>query len=206
MAKQSTNQDLYNNPVAKLEKNLASFTGAPFVVATDCCTHAIELCLRLIKPKKVKTSCYTYLSIPMTLKKLKIAFDWTDEMWIGEYQLQGTRIWDSARLLHPKMYRKGQLQCLSFGNGKPLDNKRGGAILCDNKDDYTKLKQMGYDGRDLNYEKWIDQKEFNIGFHYNMPYEHAEKCNKLLEKYSKKEDHLPKIVNYPDCRPIIIKG
>ena len=97
MAKQSTNQDLYNNPVAKLEKNLASFTGAPFVVATDCCTHAIELCLRLDKIKKLKSSCYTYLSVPMTFVKLGIKFTFTDEYWLGEYNFKGTRIWDSAR-------------------------------------------------------------------------------------------------------------
>ena len=38
------------------ESKLAEFTGAPYVVTTDCCTHAIELCLRLDKVKKLKTS------------------------------------------------------------------------------------------------------------------------------------------------------
>ena len=52
MEKQYTNKDSYNNPINKLEKQLAEFTGAPYVVATDCCTHAIELCLRLNKVKK----------------------------------------------------------------------------------------------------------------------------------------------------------
>ena len=90
----------------------------------------LELCLRLDKVKKLKTSCYTYLSVPMTFEKLGIKYSWIDEMWIGEYQLQGTRVWDSARLLHPMMYRKGQLQCLSFGNGKPLDAKTWGEQYC----------------------------------------------------------------------------
>jgi len=206
MEKQSTNQNLSNNSVSIFEKNLAEFTGAPYAIATDCCTHALELCLRLLKPKEVTTSCYTYLSVPMTLKKLKIKINWSDEMWIGEYQLQGTRIWDSARLLHPMMYRKGQLQCLSFGHGKPLDAKGGGAILCDSKEDYKVLKEMSHDGRDLSFGNWVDQKEFNIGFHYNMPFEHAEKCNILLEQYKQLEGHLPKIIKYPDCRTISIKG
>ena len=35
------------NAIPILEKNLAAFTGAPYAVATDCCTHALELCLRL---------------------------------------------------------------------------------------------------------------------------------------------------------------
>ena len=104
------------------------------------------------------------------------------------------------------MYRKGQLQCLSFGNGKPLDNKRGGAILCDNKNDYEVLKRMSYDGRNPLYKNWVDQKTFEIGYHYNMPYEHAEQCNKLLETYKNKDDQLPRMVEYPDCRTVIIKG
>ena len=104
MEKQYTNKDSYNNPINKLEKQLAEFTGAPYVVATDCCTHAIELCLRLNKVKKLKSSCYTYLSVPMTMKKLGIEVQWIDEMWIGEYNFIGTNIWDSARLLHPKTH------------------------------------------------------------------------------------------------------
>ena len=107
--------------VETFEKNLAQFTGAPYVVATDCCTHAIEMCMRYDKIKKIKSfPCYTYLSVPMTLVKLGIKFKYNSKHWLGEYNFEGTRIWDSARLLHPKMYRRGQLQCISFGNGKPL--------------------------------------------------------------------------------------
>ena len=206
MVKQFTSQDSYNNPVINLEKNLASFTGAPFVVATDCCTHAIELCLRFDQVKKLKSSCYTYLSVPMTFVKLGIKFTFTDEQWLGEYNFKGTRIWDSARLLHPKMYRQGQLQCLSFGNSKPVDNKRGGAILCGTQSEYDTLKQMSHDGRDINYTNWSDQKVYNIGYHYNMPFEHAEQINVLLNKYKTKNDHLPRMVKYPDCRSIVING
>ena len=34
--------------VEKFEQELAKFYGAPYAVVTDCCTHAIELCLSLI--------------------------------------------------------------------------------------------------------------------------------------------------------------
>jgi dTDP-4-amino-4,6-dideoxygalactose transaminase len=199
-----------SNPVLELEKELAQFTGAPYVVATDCCTHAIELCLRYEITKKpiwyhVRSTAYTYVSVPMLFVKLGIKHSFTDEKWIGEYNFGGTRIWDSARLLHPKMYRKGQLQCLSFGNNKPIDNKRGGAILCGSKKDYTALKQMSYDGRDLKHQNWIDQRQFKLGFHYNMPYEHATQILHKLKIYKNKDSHLPKIVEYPDCRKITIK-
>jgi dTDP-4-amino-4,6-dideoxygalactose transaminase len=206
MAKQSTNQGLLNNPVRKLEKDLAKFTRAPYVVATDCCTHAIELCLRLDRVKKLSSTCYTYLSVPMTFVKLGITYEMHEEHWLGEYNFKGTRIWDSARLLHPNMHRKNQLQCLSFGIGKPIDNKRGGAILCNTIQEYTDLKMMGYDGRDPSQLKWAEQKEYRLGFHYNMPFEHAENIRKLLTKYKKKDDHLPRMVSYPDCRSVKIKG
>ena len=32
--------------VDEFESALADWWGAPYAVATDCCTHAIELCLR----------------------------------------------------------------------------------------------------------------------------------------------------------------
>jgi dTDP-4-amino-4,6-dideoxygalactose transaminase len=32
--------------IVEFESALAKFTGAPYAVMTDCCTHAIELCLR----------------------------------------------------------------------------------------------------------------------------------------------------------------
>ena len=97
-------------------------------VAYGCTSGTIAAGYNSIETKIKQAKSEAKVTTPSTaaikaLKKLKIAFDWTDEMWIGEYQLQGTKIWDSARLLHPKMYRKGQLQCLSFGNGKPLSVK-----------------------------------------------------------------------------------
>ena len=72
------------------------------------------------------------------------------------------------------------------------------------KKDYKILKAMSYDGRDLTHSKWINQKKFRLGFHYNMPFEHAKNIVYLLSKYSKKESHLPRIVDYPDCRKIHI--
>ena len=35
--------------VSKFEKKVAEFYGAPYAVAVDCCTHALELCLRYEK-------------------------------------------------------------------------------------------------------------------------------------------------------------
>jgi dTDP-4-amino-4,6-dideoxygalactose transaminase len=135
--------------ITEFERALAQFTGAPYAVMTDCCTHAIELCLRYHQHTRVLFPAHTYLSIPMTMHKLGISYELTDKPWIGEYQFIGTRIWDSARLLKQDMYRPGQLQCLSFGHGKPLEIGRGGAVLTDDVEVYHTLKHQCYDGRDL---------------------------------------------------------
>ena len=114
--------------ILEFEKSLADFVGAPYAISTDCCTHAIELCLRYEKIKYCEFTAFTYLSIPMTMHKLSINYRMTNNRWVGEYPFENTRIWDSARRLEPNMYRSGQMQCLSFGYSKPLDNGRGGAI------------------------------------------------------------------------------
>ena len=190
--------------ITKFEQALAEFTGAPYVVATDCCSHAIELCFRLLDIKACSLPAHTYLSVPMTLKILQVDFQFHHDDWSGEYNFLNTVVWDSARLLSPNMYRPTQYQCLSFGPGKPLDNTRGGAILLDNHEHYKKLKKMCSDGRDLSIVPWQNQKKFPIGYHYMMRIEEAESANLKLEKYILMKDFLPVQKNYPDCSKLII--
>jgi hypothetical protein len=89
--------------ILKFEQKLAEFTGAPYAVMTDCCTHAIELCLRYDRVRECQFTAYTYLSIPMTMHKLQIQYELVDESWVGQYQFHNTRIWDSARILQSNM-------------------------------------------------------------------------------------------------------
>jgi len=186
--------------ITEFESALAEFTGAPYAVMTDCCTHAIELCLRVDRVKRCSIPAHTYLSVPMTLHKLDIAFDYTDIDWLGEYQLTGTRVWDSARLLKQDMYRPGMLQCLSFGYDKPLSIGRGGAVLTDDVEVYNVLKLQCYDGRDLTISHWGNQKTFRIGYHYRPTIEEAVQALELLPTV----DQEPKPKQYPDLREIII--
>jgi dTDP-4-amino-4,6-dideoxygalactose transaminase len=186
--------------ISEFESALAEFTGAPYAVMTDCCTHAIELCLRVDRVKRCSIPAHTYLSVPMTLHKLDIAFEYTDIDWLGEYQLTGTRIWDSARLLKQDMYRTGMLQCLSFGYDKPLAIGRGGAVLTDDVEVYNTLKRQCYDGRDLTISPWENQKTFRIGYHYRPTIEEAVQALELLPTI----DQEPKPKQYPDLREIII--
>lgn len=193
------------NKILEFEKALSDFTKAPYVITTDCCTHAIELCFRYKKIKKTKFTAFTYLSVPMIMHKLNIDYELVPEKWAGEYRFYGTDIWDSARRLEPNMYRSGMMQCLSFGHSKPLNISRGGAILLDEYNDYKILSMMRYDGRDLSISPWKDQKTFTLGFHYKLNPEECERGINKLEEYKNKKDFDVKFVEYPDCREIEIK-
>lgn len=186
--------------VETFEKDLAEFTGAPYAVATDCCTHAIELCFRLLNIKSCSFSAYTYISVPMTMELLAVKYTMTDQEWDYEYQFNDTPVWDSARCLAPNMYKHGQYQCLSFGPGKPLDNTRGGAILLDNEEHYSQLKAMTYDGREIGHTKWAEQKTFRQGFHYMMRYEECDSAITKLKDYQNNKKFKHPYQPYTDLR------
>ena len=187
--------------ILAFETALAQFTSAPYAVMTDCCTHAIELCMRYDNVKKCRFTPYTYLSIPMLMHKLGIEYSYNQQQWTGEYQFENTRIWDSARRLEANMYRPGQMQCVSFGHDKPLPIGRGGAILLDDESAYQALLRMRYDGRDLTVAPWVAQQEFRVGYHYKPTIEEAERGTVLLSQYTSQP---PRAVVYPDCRQISI--
>ena len=189
--------------ILKFEQALAEFTGAPYAVMTDCCTHAIELCLRYNRVREVVMTPYTYLSIPMTMHKLGIKYYYREEEWTGEYRFHGTRIWDSARRLESGMYRPGTMQCLSFGHNKPLAIGHGGAILLDDKIAYETILRQRYDGRDLTVAPWQDQKTFHVGYHYKPSIEDAVQGVALLQGV-KEHNPKPVYVPYPDLRNITI--
>jgi dTDP-4-amino-4,6-dideoxygalactose transaminase len=190
------------DPIYQFESALGELTGAPFVVMTDSCTHALELCLRYDKVKRCRFTAFTYLSVPMTMHKLDISYGLIgDNEWVGEYPILGTRIWDSARLLRTGMYRSGQMQCLSFGYSKPLDIGRGGAILLDDEVAYNKLIQQRSDGRDLKITPWESQKVFEVGYHYRPTIEEAVRALEKLPTV----DQTVKYHKYPDLRLVTIK-
>jgi len=192
------------NLLKEFEKMISEYTGAPYVILTDSCTHAIELCLRLKNPGPCVIPSRTYISVPMIFHKLGIPYYYdTYNNWQYEYRLTPSNIWDSARAFDRGMYRAGALQCLSFGHTKRLEIGHGGAILTSNKQDYTTLKKMAYDGRDLAISPWQDQVNFSVGYHYNMRLEDAEKGMWLLSNGTLKSKE-SQLVEYPDCSKLNI--
>jgi len=159
--------------IEKFEKAIADFYGAPYAVATDCCTHAIELCLRKEQPDFVNCPKYTYLSVPMTFIKLNITWQFTEEKWQDYYRIGDTKIYDAAVLWKAKSYIANSYMCLSFQYRKHLSLGRGGAILCDNFNDYNHFKKLSYDGRVSNIP-WANQDIDTLGYHYYMTPETAQ--------------------------------
>ena len=171
--------------IADFEKEIAKFFGAPFEVAVDCCTHGLELCLRLKNVKKISVPKHTYLSVPMLSSKLNIDMEWTDEKWQDYYYLTDNIV-DAAVLWKENSYISGTYMSVSFQFRKHLSLGRGGAILFDNKKDYDTLKRMSYDGRSPD-ESWAVQNIKTIGYHYYMTPETAELgLKKLPEAISRK--------------------
>ena len=186
------------------ESALAEYTGAPYVVLTDGCTHALELCFRYDNIKQTAFTPFTYLSIPMLMHHLDIDYHYHNENhqqynWVGEYHFEGTRIWDSARRLEPGMYRPGQMQCLSFGWTKPLQLGKAGAILLDNFEAYKLFSRQRADGRDLNVP-WETDTELILGYHYCPT---LELCTRGLELLPTIEPTSQAGI-YPDLRKVAI--
>ena len=198
----------YTNPFDALEefsKALSEFTGAKGVILTDSCTHAMELGLRYKRPNLYATlPKHTYVSVLMTLEKLDIAYGFDEEEWDKQYRIGGTHVWDCARRFEKDMYESGKIMCLSFGHNKPLEIGHGGAILTNDKQFYNWATRAAYDGRDLKISPWGDQKEFKLGFHYNMRPEDAVIGLNLLESGTIKELDGAGYKQYPDLSEITI--
>jgi dTDP-4-amino-4,6-dideoxygalactose transaminase len=193
------------NTVTKFERRLAEFWGSNEAVAVDSCTHAIELSLRLQQIRETAIPARTYVSVPMTLEKLKINWKFKELDWQEYYSLDYTNIIDSAPYWHDLGYIKSSWQCLSFQYNKALRLGRGGAILLDDKSAAKELRRMAYDGRDRD-QPWRQQRFVSIGYHYYMTPETAQLGLDLIDRI--RPDDIPHwgSQDYPDLRqmPVFI--
>lgn len=183
--------------VNEFEQQIARFYGSQYAVATDCCTHAIELCLRLIKPQSVTCPVNTYLSVPMTFEKLGMNWNFYDVKWNDYYYIGNTNIIDAAVYWKQNGYISNTFMCLSFQYKKHLNLGRGGMILLDNRDDYITLKKMSYDGR-YSDTPWAEQNIETLGYHYYMTPETAQAG---IQKLDEVRNIIPKkwsFKDYPD--------
>ena len=167
--------------VEEFERNIAEFYNAPFAIATDSCTHAIELCLRLKQFKEITVPNRTYISVAFLPIKLQLQSSWNYARWNDYYYIGNTNIIDAAVYWRQGGYISGSYMCLSFQFQKHLSLGRGGMILCDDEISYRVLKKMSYDGRDYNIP-WREQNINTIGYHYYMTPETAKIGMEKLEE------------------------
>lgn len=180
--------------IEEFETTIASYFGAPYGIAVDCCTHGIELCLRILKPSQVSSPRHTYPSIPMTFEKLNLSWKFADVFWTKWYPIEGTNIIDAATYWQKDGYKAGTLMCLSFQFKKHLKLGRGGMILCDDDKIAMQLRKLRYDGRS-NYLPWAEQDIDILGYHYYMTPEIAEIG---IKKFHEVKDTPAKIWSYQD--------
>mgnify|MGYP003147848336 CR=1 FL=1 len=166
--------------VRRFEEEIAKFYGAPHAVAVDCCTHAIELCLRYHKADRVSFPTRTYISVPFLGEKLGIYWYWNPTEWKDYYFIGNTNIVDAAVYWKEGGYIPGTYMCLSFQFQKHLSLGRGGMILTDDEEAAIELKKMSYDGR-LPDKPWRAQDIESMGYHYYMTPETAQYGLEKLE-------------------------
>jgi len=159
--------------VEEFERSIAKFCGAPFGVAVDCVTHAMELSLRYLNAEgEVFTPKHTYPSVPMMVLKLGCDLRWKEEEWNGAYRLDPWPVIDSSLRLGPGIYEPGTFTCLSFQQKKRIGIGRGGMILVDDERAYRWLKKACHDGRNPGV-KWHEDEIDMMGWHYYMTPEDA---------------------------------
>ena len=189
--------------VLQFENEISKFYGAPYAVATDCCTHAIELCLRYEGYTNITIPTHTYISVPFTFQKLNLKWKFEYQEWKDFYYLGNTNIIDAAVYWKENGYIENTYMCLSFQFKKHLSLGRGGAILLQNKEDYDILKKMSYDGRDL-AKPWANQDITSIGYHYYMTPETAQLGIKTLETVKNLSCKNWSYLDYPNLKKMSV--
>lgn len=185
---------------ADFEKELAKYTGAPYVVAVDNQSNALFLALyyTLYIGKRawsggfdgtyIEIPSRTYPSVPCEIihagKKPKFLPVKTNTLR-GEYKLYPTDVWDSALRFTAEMYRKGQFQCLSFtGPYKHLKLGKGGAILTDDEKAYKWFKKARFSGRDeCSYHEDDFDENPVVGWNFYMPVETAARGLHMMPQF-----------------------
>jgi dTDP-4-amino-4,6-dideoxygalactose transaminase len=150
------------------EKELAKYTGAPYVICVDNQSNALFLCLYYwihVKNKEAHTDWLdgtfqaplidvpqrTYPSVPCEVihAGAEVNFTKVEGNTIkGAYQLTPSNVWDSALRFTADMYIPESMMCVSFtGAYKHFKLSKGGAILLDDLDAYNWLKKARFSGR-----------------------------------------------------------
>jgi dTDP-4-amino-4,6-dideoxygalactose transaminase len=190
----------------EFEEELSKYTGAPFVVTVDNASNALFLSLMYenIEGKEITIPNRTYPSVPCEIIHAggKVKFKIIDGETIkGAYQLEGSKVWDSALSFTYNMYKKHTHMCVSFtGPHKIFKLSKGGAILTDDYNAYLWFKRARYSGRrECSY---FDDNFDMIGWNFYMMPELAARGLLLMKQFYDINDNPKNIEDlefpYPD--------
>ena len=191
--------------VRDFEQALCDYTGAKYAVSTTSCTMALLLACKwhLRWPNdggskyadlKISIPKHTYVGVPMSIIHAGGRPVFTNEYWLGWYQVAPLPIWDSARWFSSGMWlptaQAGQMVCVSFHWSKTLGIQQGGAILHDDPEADEWLRRARFDGRKEGVHP-KDDKDMIIGYHAYMAPETAAAGLVRLANLPKHNDPLP---------------
>ena len=189
----------------EFEKELSKYTGAKYVVTVDSMSNALFLALTYenINGKEITIPNRTYPSVPceiihaggkVNFKKVK------GKTLKGAYQLEGSKVWDSALRFTANMYKPETHMCVSFtGPYKHFKLSKGGAILTDDHNAYLWFKRARYSGRrECSYH---DDNLDMLGWNFYMMPELAARGLLLMGQFyvgGKKINNEDLELSYPD--------
>ena len=139
------------------EKALAEYTGAKYAITLDNLSNGLFLALYYEHHIMNRTNntitipSRTYPSVPCEIIHAGLKVGWNTvngETLTGAYQLEGSKVWDSALTFTADMYKPKTHMCVSFtGPYKHFKLSKGGAILTDDAKAYRWFKRARYSGR-----------------------------------------------------------
>ncbi len=182
--------------VEMFEEALAEFGGSKDAVVVDSCTTALFLSLKYINVERyeIVIPARTYISVPAVIQHAGAHVRFEDFEWTGAYQLEPTRVVDSALRMKKDMYLGG-FHCISFHARKHVKIGRGGAVLLDDPDAAAWLRRARFDGRTGSVPFLQDQVE-EAGWNAYMTPEQAARGLQLLEAHDPNAPDLTPV--YPD--------
>jgi dTDP-4-amino-4,6-dideoxygalactose transaminase len=178
------------------EKALSDYTKAPYVVTLDNQSNGLFLALYYeknvvnnITSESITIPSRTYPSVPCEIihAGLKVNFKPVKGKTIkGSYNLEGSKVWDSALSFTYDMYKPNTHMCISFtGPYKHFKLSKGGAILTDDYDAYLWFKRARYSGRrECSYH---DDNFDMLGWNFYMMPELATRGLLLMNQFYKGE-------------------
>lgn len=191
------------------EKKLALYAGSRYCALVDCCSNGLFLALKAkgLQNEVIEIPARTYASVPMQIVHSGNSYKFTNRKWSGIYQLGETGIWDSAARFTKNMFiGDGAIQVLSFQIKKRLPIGKGGAVLTNSLEEYTAIKTMSYDGRDLSTPYTDKNHVRSLGYHFYMTPEDAARGIIIMDGLEEVNEDTMDWKHYPDLRDIGLGG